>query len=146
MQNTHQIQVLTEPLCRAQAIFMRYRTKNRVQNIVGCPTARCKTVPESVGLPIARGKLVCEFNFHLTVSITVVRSIETPKAPQITPNLHQTITVYIKKIRTLMAPWVQNWHCATKHTVIGLNDRQLFFEKLILIFSCYLLSCWLNIK
>ena len=50
---------------------------------------------------IARGKLVCEFDFHLTVSITVVRSIEKktnhPKIPQTTPNLHQTkqtITVY----------------------------------------------------
>ena len=29
--------------------------------------------------PIARGKLVCEFNFHIPVSITVVRSIETPQ-------------------------------------------------------------------
>ena len=37
---------------------------------------------KSVGLPIARGKLVCEFNFHLTVSITVVRCIETPQTAQ----------------------------------------------------------------
>ena len=32
-------------------------------------------------------KLVCKFNFHLTFSITVVRSIKTP---QTTPNLNQT--------------------------------------------------------
>ena len=81
---THQIQVSTEPLCRAQAVFMRCRTTSRVPNIVGLPTAPSKTVRES----IARGKLVCEFDFHLTVSITVVRYIETPKT---TPSLHQTI-------------------------------------------------------
>ena len=35
VQITHQIQVLTEPLCRARAIFMRCRTKSGVPNIVG---------------------------------------------------------------------------------------------------------------
>ena len=78
---THQIQVLTEPLCRAQATF--YALPKNEQGTVGYPKARSKTVRES----IARGKLVCEFDFHLTVSITVVRSIETP---QTTPKLHQT--------------------------------------------------------
>ena len=62
VQITQQIQVLTEPLCRAQAIFMRRRTTSGVPNIVGLPTSRSKTVCESVGLPIARGKLVCEFD------------------------------------------------------------------------------------
>ena len=38
-----------------------------------------------VGLPLARGKLVCEFYFHLTVSITVVRSNKAPKTPKNTP-------------------------------------------------------------
>ena len=51
-----------------------------------------KTVRESVGLPIVRGKLVCEFNFHFTVSITVVRSIETPQTTPIHPKLPQTST------------------------------------------------------
>ena len=53
---------------------------------------------------IARAKL--EFKFHLTVSITVVRSIETPKTTKKhpnhpnTPNSHQTptITVYTRNI------------------------------------------------
>ena len=35
VQNIHQTQVLTEPLCRAQAIFMRCRTTSAVPNIVG---------------------------------------------------------------------------------------------------------------
>ena len=86
VQITHQIKVLNEPLCRAQAIFMRCQTTSGVPNIVGLPTARSKTVRDSKGLPIARGKLVCEFDFHLTVSITIVRSIEktqtTPKYPK----------------------------------------------------------------
>ena len=34
-QNIHQIQVLTKPLCRAQAIFIRCRTTSGVPNIVG---------------------------------------------------------------------------------------------------------------
>ena len=35
-----------------------------VPNIVGWPTARSKLSLKSVGLPVARGKLVYEFNFH----------------------------------------------------------------------------------
>ena len=34
-QNSHQIQVFTKPLCRAQAIFIRCRTTSGVPNIVG---------------------------------------------------------------------------------------------------------------
>ena len=63
-QNTHQIQVLTKPLCRTQAIFYslpnnEWGTKHR-----GFTTARSKLSVKSVGLPIARGKLIFEFNFH----------------------------------------------------------------------------------
>ena len=94
VQITHQIKVLNKPLCRAQAIFMRCQTTSGVPNIVGLPTARSKTVRDSKGLPIARGKLVCEFDFHLTVSITIVRSIEKTQNTPNHPNLHQTITVY----------------------------------------------------
>ena len=113
-----------------------------------------QNVRESVGLSIAQSKLVCEFDFHLTVSITVVRSIETPKT---TPNLHQTTPnhyriysqyhimlnffkdthdlfrgggggwAYAAKPPPPPPPWVWHWHCARLHTVIGLNDRQLFF-------------------
>ena len=63
-QNIHQIRVLTKPLCLAQAIFYslpnnEWGTKHR-----GLTSARSKLSVNSVGLPIARGKLVCEFNLH----------------------------------------------------------------------------------
>ena len=132
--------------CSAQAIFMRCRTTSGVPYIVGLTyvTARSKTVRESVGLPIARGKLVCEFNFHLTDSIIVVQSIETP------PNLHQTTqnhyriysqyhimcNFFLGHSRPLRGgdtcpqapppPRVRHWLCARIHTVVGLKDRQLF--------------------
>ena len=44
--------------------FIRWRTTSGVPNIVGRPTARSKLSVKSVGLPIARGKLVYEFNIH----------------------------------------------------------------------------------
>ena len=44
--------------------FIRCRTTSGVPNIVGWPTARSKLSVKSVGLPIAWGKLVYEFNFH----------------------------------------------------------------------------------
>ena len=53
---------------------------------------------KSVGLPIARGKLVYEFNFHLTVSITVVRSIETPPNHPKPPPNHPKPLPYILAI------------------------------------------------
>ena len=90
---------------------------------------------------------------YLTVSITVVQSIETPqiteKQPK-PPKTPQTSTkpkpllyylryhIMLDFFRTLMAfsgggwPWVWYWHCARIHTGIGLNDHQLF-EKLILV-------------
>ena len=130
---------------------MRCRTKSGVPYIGGSTyvTAGSKTDHESVGLPIARGKLVCEFDFHFTVRITVVRSIETP---QNTPNIHQTTQNHYRIysqyhimcdfFRTLtsssgggghlspspppLGPSLALWHCARIHTVIGLKDRQLF--------------------
>ena len=71
---------------------MLCRTTSGVPNIVGLPTARNNTVRESVGLPIPRGKLGCEFDFHPTVSIIVMRSIETPQTTQI------NYTVYSRNI------------------------------------------------
>ena len=64
MQSTHQIQVLTEPLCRAQATF--YALPNNEPGTIYCGLTYSakQTVRESVGLPKARGKLVCELNFH----------------------------------------------------------------------------------
>ena len=60
--NHHQIQVLTEPLCLAQAILNALPNNERGTKYRGLPTARGKNVRESVGLPIAHGKLVCEFD------------------------------------------------------------------------------------
>ena len=89
---THQIQVLTEPLCRAQAIFMRCWTTS-----TGWPTARSKPVEEICRATYSASQTRLRFNFHLTVSITIVRPIETP---QTTPNFHQTqiTTVYTSNI------------------------------------------------
>ena len=44
--------------------FIRCQTTSGVPNIVGWPKARSKLSVKSVGLPIAQGKLVYEFNFH----------------------------------------------------------------------------------
>ena len=44
--------------------FICCQTTSGVPNIVGWLTARSKLSMKSVGLHIARGKLVCEFNFH----------------------------------------------------------------------------------
>ena len=70
------------------------------------------------------------------------------------PKHHQTITVHInapKKIlgrspRPLRGGWgqvppapplpVRNWLCAIIHTVIGLNDRQLFWKANTCVVTC----------
>ena len=65
VQTTHQIQVLTEPLCRAQAIFLALPSNERGNKYRGLTYSAKQNVRESVGLPIALGKLVCEFDFHL---------------------------------------------------------------------------------
>ena len=64
MQNTHQIQVLTVPLCRAQAIFYALPNKEWGTKYRGLTYSAKQTVRESVGQTIAQGKLVSEFNFH----------------------------------------------------------------------------------
>ena len=58
IQNTHQIQVLTEALCRAQAIFYPLPNNEWGTKYRGLTTARSKLSVKSVGLPIERGKLV----------------------------------------------------------------------------------------
>ena len=58
MQNTHQIQVSTEPLCRAQAIFYSLLNNEWCTKYRGLNDSAMYTFCESVGLPIARGKLV----------------------------------------------------------------------------------------
>ena len=63
-QNTHQIQVFTKPLCRAQAIFYSLPNNDWGTKYRGVTYSASKLSVKSVGLPIARGKLVCEFNFH----------------------------------------------------------------------------------
>ena len=52
---THQIQVWPNLYAVLRLFFMRCRTTSGVPNIVGWPTARSKTVFESVGLPITPG-------------------------------------------------------------------------------------------
>ena len=64
MQNTHRFHVLTEPLCCAQAIFHSMPNNEWGTKYRGLIYSAKLTVREYVGLPIARGKLVCEFNFH----------------------------------------------------------------------------------
>ena len=56
--NHHQIQVLTEPLCLAEAILNALPNNERGTKYRGLTYS----ASESVGLPIARGKLVCEFD------------------------------------------------------------------------------------
>ena len=95
MQSTHQIQVLTEPSCRAQAIFYSLPHNECDTHYRGLTYSVKQTVRESVGLRLERGKLVCEFNFHkvdvnmpcrlykqLTVDIIVVRKKLTIKRTQ----------------------------------------------------------------
>ena len=73
-------------------------------------------------------------------------ALEIPKTTPKHPKQHQNITVHINvrknclghSPRPLSGGWghvppappppppVQHWHCAIVHTVIGLNDRQLF--------------------
>ena len=64
MQNTHQIQVLTKPLCRAHAIFYSLPINEWGTKYRWLTYNAKQTVRESVGLPIARGELVCEFYFR----------------------------------------------------------------------------------
>ena len=52
MQNTHQMQVLTEPLCRAQAIFYSLPNNEWGTKYRGLTYSAKLTVRESVGLPI----------------------------------------------------------------------------------------------
>ena len=63
-------------------------------NIVGWPTARSKLSVKSVGLPIARGKLVCEFNFHKegvayinAISISFSKKVAKVKRPKVKTSL-----------------------------------------------------------
>ena len=54
--------VLTEPLCRAQAILYALPNNERGTKYLELTYSARQTVRESVGLPISRGKLVCEFD------------------------------------------------------------------------------------
>ena len=105
MQNINQIQVLTKPLCRAQAIFYvlpnnERGTKYRVLTYSAKQTVR--EICRATFTPSQTRLRIC-----ITVSITVVQSIETPqtipKTPQTTQNTSnfphtQTITVYTRDI------------------------------------------------
>ena len=62
VQITHLIQVLTEPLCRAQAIFYALPNNERGTKYRELTYSAKQNVREPVGLPIARDKLVCEFD------------------------------------------------------------------------------------
>ena len=64
MQITHQIQVLTEPLCHAQAIFYSLPNNKWDTKYRGLTYRAKQTGSESVRLPIARSKLVCKFDIH----------------------------------------------------------------------------------
>ena len=89
----HQIQVLTEPLCRAQA-SMRCRTTNGVPNIEVLTYSARQNCPWILGLPISARQT----RFRIwSVSIAVVRSIETPQTTQNHPKPHQSITVHIMR-------------------------------------------------
>ena len=57
MQITHQIQVLTEPLCRAQAIFYSLPNNEWETKYRGLTYSAKQNLSESVGLPIVRSKL-----------------------------------------------------------------------------------------
>ena len=80
MQNIHQIQVLTEPLCRAQAIIYALPNKERGTKYRGLTYSAKQTVLEICRATYSASQT--HLRIYLTVSITVVQSIETP---QITP-------------------------------------------------------------
>ena len=137
MKNIHQIQVLTEPLCRAQAIFYALPNNERGTKYCGLTYRAKKTVREIGSASQTRLRI------YLTVSIMVVQSIETPQNTTNHPKTPQTSTKprplpYILAIsynaRFLghswpfrgWGLWVWYWHCARIRTGTGLNDRQLF--------------------
>ena len=80
MQNIHQIQVLTEPLCHAQAIIYALPNKERGTKYRGLTFSAKQTVLEICRATYSASQT--RLRIYLTVSITVVQSIETP---QITP-------------------------------------------------------------
>ena len=134
-QITHQIQVLTEPLCLAQAILYALPNNERGTKYRGLTYSARQNCPW-----IYRATYIQTRLRIWSVSITVVRSIETPnhqtpnhtRTPQTTPKyhkLHQTITVHVMREKKLFydthvlfvgvggacpqAPsWVRHWHCA----------------------------------
>ena len=114
VQITHQIQVLTEPLCRALAIFYALQNNERGIKYRGL-TYRAKQNCPWICRATFSARQTCLRIW--SVSITVVQSIETPQTTPKPPNHY----------RTPHPHRVRHWHSARIH-VIGLNDRQLFWK------------------
>ena len=152
VQITHQIHVLTEPLCRAQAILYALPNNERGTKYRGLTYGARQNCPW-----ICRATYNARqtrLRIYLTVSITVVQSIETPKTTpkhpkhlKLLPNPNHC-RVYSRyhimcdflghawPFRGGRGPWVWYWHCAGIHTGIGLDDRQLFLKANLLLARC----------
>ena len=100
VQNIHQIQVVTEPLCRAQAIFNALRINERGTKYRGLTYSVKQTVCEICRATYSASQT--HLRIYLTVSITVVQSIETPKTTPKHPKPPQTSTKP-KSLRYILA-------------------------------------------
>ena len=77
VQNIHQIQVLAEPLCRPQAIFYALPNNEQGNKCLGLTNSAKQTVREICRATYSASQT--RLRIYLTVSLTVVQSIETPQ-------------------------------------------------------------------
>ena len=94
VQNIHQIQVLTEHLCRVQAIFYALPNNERGTKYCGLTYSAKQTVREICRATYSASQTLSRI--YLTVSITVVQPIETPQTTQKHPKPPKTLQTSAK--------------------------------------------------